>query len=103
MYVGAKLAAAVEEVDDGRKKRSGSNPKRISLELVYKSSGLEHKLILSPATSHSKNHQASEWLRALKKVRIMSTGIECMLRTVHVSNPQSQHTCTSQVALVSLP
>lgn len=67
----AKLAAAVEEVDDGRKKRSGSNPKRISLELVYKSSGLEHKLILSPATSHSKSHHASDWLRALKKALII--------------------------------
>ncbi|CAI8055513.1 Zinc finger FYVE domain-containing protein 21 [Geodia barretti] len=33
------------EVDGGsRKKRSGSNPKNISLELTYKSGGLEHKL-----------------------------------------------------------
>ena len=57
------------EVDGGsRKKRSGSNPKNISLELTYKSGGLEHKLVLSPATSHARK-QGAEWLKSLKKVR----------------------------------
>ena len=51
-----------------RKKRSGSNPKNISLELTYKSGGLEHKLVLSPATSHARK-QGAEWLKSLKKVR----------------------------------
>ena len=58
-----------EEMDGGgRKKRSGSNSKSISLELTYKSGGLEHKLVLSPATSQSRK-QGTEWLKALKKVR----------------------------------
>ena len=52
----------------GRKRRSGSNPKNISLELTYKSGGLEHKLVLSPAMSHARK-QGAEWLKSLKKVR----------------------------------
>ena len=71
----ARLAGATgvtggrgNEVDGGRKKRSGSNPKNISLEIVYKSGGLEHKLILSPPMSSHTRKPSNEWLRALKKV-----------------------------------
>jgi hypothetical protein len=70
----ARLAAGTgggEEVEGGgRKRRSGSNPKNISLELTYKSGGLEHKLVLSPAMSHARK-QGAEWLKSLKKALIM--------------------------------
>ena len=72
LSVEAKLAAAGgNEVDGGRKKRSGSNPKNISLEIVYKSGGLEQKLVLSsPISSHTRK-LSNEWLRALKKVSLL--------------------------------
>ena len=60
-------AGAAAQEDESRKKRAGSNTKRMSLELVYKSGGLEHKIVLSPSTSPPRKH-ATEWLRALKKV-----------------------------------
>jgi hypothetical protein len=66
----AAATASVEEVDGVKKKRSGSNPKSISLELTYRSGGLEHKIILSPATTHSRKY-ASDWLKALKKALII--------------------------------
>ena len=52
--------------DPGRK-RSSSSTKNISLELVYKSGGLEQKVTLSPSVSHSRKLSV-DWLRALKKV-----------------------------------
>ena len=54
---------------EGPKKRSGSVTKSISLELVYKSGGLEQNITLSPAMSHSRK-QSVEWLRAFKKVTL---------------------------------
>ena len=62
-----RAAGAAAQEDESRKKRAGSNTKRMSLELVYKSGGLEHKIVLSPSTSPPRKH-ATEWLRALKKV-----------------------------------
>ena len=52
------------------RKRSGSSGKTISLQLVYKSGGLEQKVILSPCTSHHQKKPAVEWLKSLKKVRV---------------------------------
>ena len=60
----------MNEVDGGRKKRSGSNPKNISLELVYKFGGCEETLVLTPATSQPTRKHSNEWLRALKKVSL---------------------------------
>ncbi len=54
--------------EEGTRKRSGSSQKHIGLEVTYKAGGGEHKLSLLPAPSHSRK-QATEWLRALKKVR----------------------------------
>ena len=68
-------AGGGDDVDGGgggvRKKGAA---KGISLELIYKSGGLENKLILSPSPSpsssspHARKH-GNEWLKALKKVR----------------------------------
>ena len=71
------------DADGERKKRSGSNPKSISLELVYKSGGLEQKLVLSPAPSHPRK-QGSEWLRALKKVCVCVCMCVCVRASVRV-------------------
>ena len=49
------------------RKRSSSSTKNISLELLYKSGGLEQKMTLSPSVSHSRKASV-EWLRSLKKV-----------------------------------
>lgn len=57
---------------EGRK-RSGSHGKNISLELIYKSGGLEQKIVLSPSSANAKK-TAVEWLRALKKVGVEATG-----------------------------
>ena len=54
--------------EEGTRKRSSSSQKHIGLEVTYKVGGGEHKLSLVPAPSHSRK-QATEWLRALKKVR----------------------------------
>lgn len=62
-----KTISCDEPEEEGiTRKRSGSGPKHIGLELAYKSGGLEHKLRLTPASSHSRKH-ANDWLRALKK------------------------------------
>lgn len=73
-YVGddarqAALTASGGHTDDtdGGKKKKTSN---ISLELTYKSGGLEHKLIISPASSHARK-AAVDWLRALKKALVV--------------------------------
>ena len=71
----ARVAAGGgDDVDGGgggvRKKGAA---KGISLELIYKSGGLEHKLVLSPSpfpsssSPHTRKH-GNEWLKALKKV-----------------------------------
>lgn len=52
------------------RKRSSSSTKNISLELLYKSGGLEQKMILSPSVSHSRKASV-EWLRSLKKALIL--------------------------------
>ena len=54
------------------KKRSGSNPKIISLELILKGvgGGQETKLILIPSASHSRKASV-DWLKALKKVHLV--------------------------------
>lgn len=55
-----------------RKKRSGSNPRMISLELIIKSgsSGQENKLTLMPSAAHSRKASV-DWLKSLKKVSIV--------------------------------
>jgi len=50
------------------RKRGSSGSRNMSLQLVYKSGGEEHKIIFTPTQTHRK--QAVEWLRGLKKVHL---------------------------------
>ena len=52
-------------LEHGRK-RHGSHSKSISLELIFKTKGVEQKVTISPV--HRTQKKSVEWLRALKKV-----------------------------------
>ena len=65
----AVCAGDVGSASDPGRKRSSSATKNISLELIYKSGGLEQKVTFSPSVSHSRKHSV-DWLRSLKKVRL---------------------------------
>lgn len=56
-----------EPTGEHGKKRHGSHSKSISLELIYKSKGIEQQITISPV--HRTQKKSVEWLRALKKVR----------------------------------
>lgn len=68
LFVGFYLGYAESGEGGTSRKRGSSGSRNMSLQLVYKSGGEEHKIIFTPIQTHRK--QAVEWLRGLKKVHL---------------------------------